>query len=61
MRNIKITRTGNKMNIEIDLSKAGQASGSGKNEVIASTGGNVSVEGPGNFKLGLNLYKPIGG
>lgn len=59
MRNIKTTRKGNILTLEIDLGAKGQNSASGKNEVVATTGGNVAIEGPGNFKLGLNIYKPV--
>lgn len=59
MRNITTARKGNILTITVDLSKKGTPSGSGKNEVVATTSGNVSIDGDGGFKMGLNIYKPI--
>lgn len=60
MQNIKATRTGNKLVLEIDLSKPTTPSGSGKTMIVASTQGNAKVEGPGNFQFGLNVFTKDG-
>lgn len=56
--NVTVDVKGSKLLIEVDLDKRGGASKSGKNLIIASTGGNVSVPGHENVKLGLNCYTP---
>lgn len=56
MENIKTAIKGNKLTIEIDLKEKGRPSGSGKTQVIASTNGNISIDGAPEMKLGLNLY-----
>jgi len=58
MENVKITRTGKKLTIEVDLSKKGTPSKSGKTLVIASTNGNQRIDGEGNIVVGLNVYTP---
>ena len=59
MRNIKMVTKGNKLTIEIDLDKEFGLSGSKKNTIIASTGGNVTIEGTDGIKCGINIYKAI--
>jgi hypothetical protein len=56
MENVKITRTGKVLQITVDLSKKGTPSASGKTSVIASTKGNVKIDGEGDFIVGLNVY-----
>ena len=56
MRNIKTTIAGNILTIEVDLSAPSTVSSSGKSLVIASTEGNVSVEGKEEVKMGINIY-----
>lgn len=51
------TVKGNVLTITVDLSAKGHPSKSGKNTVIATTSGNVSI-GKDDIKLGLNVYKP---
>lgn len=58
MRNITMKRDGNKLMIEVDMTANLGPSASGKTILIASTEGNVSVEGPEGAKIGLNAYKP---
>jgi len=58
MENVKITRTGKKLTIEVDLSKKGTPSKSGKTLVIASTNGNQRIDGEGDIVVGLNVYTP---
>lgn len=57
MRNVNIKQDGTKLVIEVDLSKELGRSASGKSITIASTDGNVTLQGPGDIKLGLNVYK----
>ena len=55
-RNVKVTKEGSILTIVVDLSKRHGLSKSQKNEVIATTGGNVEVvEG---VRMGLNIYTP---
>jgi hypothetical protein len=56
--NIEIKVQGNTLVITVDLSKTYGSSVSGKSEVIASTGGNISVPGRDEVKVGLNVYRP---
>lgn len=56
--NVKISVNGNKLIIEVDLSKDFGPSKSGKTLVIASTLGNISVPNNEDTKIGLNIYKP---
>ncbi len=45
-----------KLKMEIDLSRKGTTSGSGKSMVLASTRGNVKIA---NFNMGVNIYRKI--
>lgn len=56
MENVKATVKGSILTLEIDLSKRGPLSASGKNLLVASTKGNVPVEGHPDIKLGVNCY-----
>lgn len=44
--------------MKIDMDKRFGTSGSGKSEVVASTGGNIGI-GLGEVKCGLNVYTPV--
>ena len=57
MDNVKMTANGDKLIIEIDLSKDFGRSKSGKTLVLASTRGNVSVPDRPEVKIGINCYK----
>jgi len=58
MKNIKMTVKGDKLTIEVDLSKEQGKSASGKSTVIATTEGNQSLAKPhADIKIGLNIYK----
>jgi hypothetical protein len=59
MTNVKTRIEGNRLIIEVDLSKEYGSSGSGKSTTVASTQGNVSVPGREDVKMGLNIYRPI--
>jgi hypothetical protein len=57
-RNVEATRKGNILTITVDLSERLGDTASGKSVSVATTGGNVMVEGDEGFKLGLNCYVP---
>jgi hypothetical protein len=57
MKNVEMTVEGNILTIKVDLSKEFGLSSSGKSMIIASTEGNVSIEGQEEKKIGLNIYK----
>jgi len=50
---------GNILTIKIDLTKEFGQSSSGKTIIIASTEGNVAVDGHEEAKVGLNVYMKI--
>jgi len=54
MKNIEMNQSGNTLTITVDTSKRFGKSASGKNTVIASTEGNVTLEG--GVTVGLNVY-----
>lgn len=54
MKNITAKRVGDKLVIEVDLTKTFGPSKSGKTIIVASTEGNQSMEG---VTVGLNVYK----
>ena len=58
MNNVKMTQNGVILTIEIDTSKRGGLSSSGKSVSIASTGGNVAIPGNEAIKIGINCYTP---
>lgn len=56
MKNVEFSVEGNILTIKIDLSKEFGPSSSGKNIIIASTEGNVSIPNR-EEKIGLNVYR----
>lgn len=56
MKNVEMSVDGDTLIIKVDLSKEFGPSSSGKNIIIATTEGNVPVEGR-EEKVGLNVYK----
>lgn len=58
MQNVQMKIEGNKLIIEVDLSKEHGISASGKSMSIASSKGNKDI-GKDNIKIGLNIYKPV--
>jgi hypothetical protein len=56
MDNVKMAVKGNILTITVDLSKDSGLSNSGKNKIIASSGGNQPVPGKPEVKIGLNIY-----
>jgi hypothetical protein len=60
-KNVKMVTKGNVLTITVDLSKEAGLSTSGKNVLIAKTGGNIDVPNPPGgkeIKIGLNVYRP---
>lgn len=58
MTNVETKIEGNKLIITVDLSQNQGPSSTGKTDGIASSHGNVPVEGaPGNVRIGLNVYR----
>lgn len=56
MENVKFTRNGSKLLIEVDLAARGGKSASGKSISIATTRGNVSCPGDEAVKVSVNVY-----
>jgi len=61
MKNIKmVVDKDNILTIQVDLNENYGESKSGKSIIIASTEGNVALEGElPNIKIGLNVYKQL--
>jgi len=59
MENVKFTRNGDKLTIEVDLAYRGQVSATGKTLRVASTEGNVPCDGSPEIKIGLNIFAPV--
>jgi len=57
MENIKVSVDKGVATIIVDLKKVLRDSKSGKNQIIATTGGNLEIPGSGGIKMGLNIYK----
>ena len=57
MKNVELTATGQILTITIDMTQEVGPSASGRNILIATTEGNVSVLGFDGAKIGLNVYK----
>lgn len=56
MKNIEMQVNGDVLTVTIDLSQRHGKSGSGKNEIVASTEGNQSIPGRDVIKIGVNVY-----
>lgn len=59
MKNIAQKVTGSVLTITVDISKTFGASKTGKSIIIASTEGNISVDGHPEIKMGVNIYKTV--
>ena len=59
MENAQFEISGDVLTVRIDLSQELGLSASGKSVIIASTGGNISVPGHEEIKIGLNVYRPV--
>ena len=57
MKNVDMKAEGNILTINVDLTKEFGPSSSGKTIIIASTEGNVAIDGHEEIKVGLNIYK----
>ena len=57
MKNIEMKLEGNILTMKVDLTKEFGPSSSGKTIIIASTEGNIAVDGHEEVKVGLNVYK----
>jgi hypothetical protein len=57
MKNVEMKLEDNILTIKVDLTKEFGPSSSGKTIIIASTEGNIAVEGHEEAKIGLNVYK----
>ncbi len=57
MKNVEMSVDGTMLTIKVDLSQEFGPSSSGKTIIIASTEGNIAVEGHEEAKIGLNIYK----
>ena len=57
MKNVEMNVDGNILTIKVDLSKEFGPSSSGKTIIIASTEGNMAIEGREEVKVGLNVYR----
>ena len=60
MKNVEIKVEHGKLTILVDLTKEIGPSASGKNVIIATTGGNVDIPGTEDIKIGLNVYRKKG-
>jgi hypothetical protein len=58
MDNVVFQVEGHRLVIVVDLSQEVGESSSGKSIILASSGGNVSVPGFEDIKIGLNVYRP---
>lgn len=56
MQNLEMTIEGDILTIKVDLSKRCGKSKSGKNNIVATTSGNMSVPDRPDLKIGLNIY-----
>lgn len=56
MENVKFTRNGSKLTIEVDLAHRGEKSSTGKTTRVASTEGNVPCPDSPEIKIGLNVF-----
>lgn len=57
MKNVEMKVVDNILTIKVDLTKEFGPSASGKTIIVASTEGNIAVEGHEKTKIGLNVYK----
>jgi hypothetical protein len=57
MKNVEMKTEGDILTIKVDLTKEFGPSSSGKTIIIASTEGNIAIDGHEEIKVGLNIYK----
>lgn len=58
-KNIEASVKEGKLTLVIDLSKTQGKSASGKSTIVATTGGNQTVDGTNGLVLGLNAYRKV--
>ena len=58
MKNIKTEVNGDILTITVDLSKEQGMSKSGKTMIIATTSGNIAIDGRDEI-MGVNIYKKV--
>lgn len=58
-KNVKAEVKGDILTITVDLSKNQGRSASGKSDIIATTSGNVAIDGTNGAVLGFNLYRKV--
>lgn len=56
--NVQVEVEDNVLILRVDLSQNFGLSSSGKSIIIASSGGNASVPGNNDIKVGLNVFRP---
>lgn len=57
MENVKMSVSGDKLTIEVDLKHRGAKSSTGKTTRVASTEGNIAIPGYSeDLKVGLNVF-----
>ena len=59
MQNVTIKRQGQKLFVEIDLSKEVGPSSSGKSIIVATTGGNAMIPDSNGAFIGVNVYRTL--
>jgi|HubBroStandDraft_2_1064218.scaffolds.fasta_scaffold3230782_1 hypothetical protein len=59
MQNITAVIDGNTLKLTIDLSRTLGLSKSEKSQIIATTSGNVPLDGMPDVKLGINIYRSV--
>lgn len=59
MVNVETSIKDGKLTIVVDLEEEHGVSASGKSTTVASTKGNVTIDGTDGIKMGLNVYKPV--
>ena len=47
----------NMLTIRVNLDAPTEKSSSGKSDVIATTSGNITIDGTDDVKMGLNIYR----
>ena len=57
VENVSMRVDGSILVIEVDLNQTLGPSSSGKSEIIATTGGNASIAGLEEVKVGLNVFR----
>ena len=61
MKNVNVTVDGDTLTITVDLTQDQGLSSSGKTNIVATTSGNMTVDGTGDnpVVIGLNVYRRV--